>query len=659
VAHPARIVSSFGTDANPANNTAAASLQLGPSLLFDLQLDASADQATVNQGDLVTFTYTLTNHGPDVARSRLDDYSGLYVLNPLPPGFHYLDGVVGSARVEHGSLNVRPGGQLYLSNNGNLWTLLRRPVYPGPDSTITLFLTALAATAGPQTGHARLAYLRNAISDPFETVISPFASTADNPANNEAYVTVDVLPDNQPYDLHLAIAQFDYYLSIISMISVINPGPGVASDVVVEAPIPDGLIPILTTVYGSGNAHVTYDAGTRRWSVPFVLPGDTLYLRHYYYKRPGTFTKTATLIGGLHAGDDPSNNTDSALLTVPPAAVTYDLQLQQTVDRTDVLVGETVTFTFTATNNGPETVDDVEIRNTLFPQSIRLLPEPFAQISSRSLGVGQLVPGQAVSRTLVAEAATPGTYTNTALLFSQAAGDTTAHNDTSSVRVTIRLPGSLPPVAADDAATTTENMPVVIDVLANDADPDGMLDPATVAVTGGPADGAATVNPDGTITYTPAPGFTGVDAFTYTVADDSGGRSNEATVSITVDAAPTGYDLSLTKTANPSSVPPSGEATFLITVTNSGPQTATGVEVTDPLPGFGFTLQETDTSQGSYSNGTGRWTVGDLAPGQSATLEITGLFHIDQTNTATITGGLDEDTNPNNNTDSATVTVSG
>ena len=60
------------------------------------------------------------------------------------------------------------------------------------------------------------------------------------------------------------------------------------------------------------------------------------------------------------------------------------------------------------------------------------------------------------------------------------------------------------PEVDDDTATTDEDMPVTIDVLANDSDVDGNLDPATVQVVSGPSDGATTVNSTtGEIAYTP------------------------------------------------------------------------------------------------------------------------------------------------------------
>jgi PKD repeat protein len=88
-----------------------------------------------------------------------------------------------------------------------------------------------------------------------------------------------------------------------------------------------------------------------------------------------------------------------------------------------------------------------------------------------------------------------------------------------------------PPVAVDDSAEVAENGNVVIDVLANDSDPDGY----TLRVTNltQPSWGSVVLNPDGTVTYTPYEGYTGPDSFTYT-ANDGLVDSNVATVSITV-----------------------------------------------------------------------------------------------------------------------------
>ena len=92
-------------------------------------------------------------------------------------------------------------------------------------------------------------------------------------------------------------------------------------------------------------------------------------------------------------------------------------------------------------------------------------------------------------------------------------------------------------MANDDTATTTEGIAVTVNVVANDTDSDGSIDPATVVIVSNPANGTVVNNGDGTVTYTPAATYTGTDSFTYTVNDNAGATSNIATVSITVNSS--------------------------------------------------------------------------------------------------------------------------
>lgn len=83
--------------------------------------------------------------------------------------------------------------------------------------------------------------------------------------------------------------------------------------------------------------------------------------------------------------------------------------------------------------------------------------------------------------------------------------------------------GPSPPVAVDDQAETAAGVAVVVDVLANDVDPDGDLDPDSLTTGCGgcraPESGTVSVGAGSTVLYTPAPGFSGSDGFTYQVCD--------------------------------------------------------------------------------------------------------------------------------------------
>jgi len=113
--------------------------------------------------------------------------------------------------------------------------------------------------------------------------------------------------------------------------------------------------------------------------------------------------------------------------------------------------------------------------------------------------------------------------------------------DTATVTITINPPANLPPIAVDDNASTNEDTPVLIDILANDSDPDGTLVPSTTTVISGPSHGSVTINPtNGKANYTPNTGHTGTDSFQYRVCDNDGACAN-ATVTITV--SPVAHNL--------------------------------------------------------------------------------------------------------------------
>ncbi|MDZ7963062.1 MAG: choice-of-anchor I family protein [Aulosira sp. DedQUE10] len=88
------------------------------------------------------------------------------------------------------------------------------------------------------------------------------------------------------------------------------------------------------------------------------------------------------------------------------------------------------------------------------------------------------------------------------------------------------------PIANNDSATTTDIQPVVINVLANDSDPE--KDGLTISNFTSPAKGVVVKNADNTLTYTPNIGSSGADTFAYTASDGKGGTAT-ATVNLTVN----------------------------------------------------------------------------------------------------------------------------
>jgi autotransporter-associated beta strand protein len=92
---------------------------------------------------------------------------------------------------------------------------------------------------------------------------------------------------------------------------------------------------------------------------------------------------------------------------------------------------------------------------------------------------------------------------------------------------TIRV-RALPVAVADPLVTTLEDVPVLIDVLANDGDGDGDLLEIDEVTQG--AHGAVTIT-NGMVTYIPTPNWNGMDSFSYKIIDN---RDGEATAEVTV-----------------------------------------------------------------------------------------------------------------------------
>ncbi|MFW0977192.1 tandem-95 repeat protein, partial [Vibrio parahaemolyticus] len=82
-----------------------------------------------------------------------------------------------------------------------------------------------------------------------------------------------------------------------------------------------------------------------------------------------------------------------------------------------------------------------------------------------------------------------------------------------------------------DKATVVEDTPTIIKVLGNDTfEGDGKV--VSLDANNGPANGTVSINPDGSVTYTPNDNYVGKDTFTYIVT--SGGVSESTTVEVNV-----------------------------------------------------------------------------------------------------------------------------
>ena len=187
-------------------------------------------------------------------------------------------------------------------------------------------------------------------------------------------------------------------------------------------------------------------------------------------------------------------------------------------------------FTWTITNTAPVASDGAAQTVAGAPVTI----DPFATVTDRDGDPLTVISATAANGTVTINPdgtltylANPGFVGDDQITYTVSDGQ--GGTATASIALTVSATNSVngPPTAADDVATTPEDQPVTVAVLANDSDADG--DPLTV-IQATASNGTVAVNADGTLTYTPAANFNGTDLIAYTVSDGQGGTSTATLV---------------------------------------------------------------------------------------------------------------------------------
>lgn len=208
----------------------------------------------------------------------------------------------------------------------------------------------------------------------------------------------------------------------------------------------------------------------------------------------------------------------------------------------------------------------------------------------------------------LSERATPGSYVLEYRISEAADPD---NNDVAKIRFVV---SSSSITVTDDAAVTNQNQAVTIPVLANDETESGVFNLASLNVTLAPTNGSATVNADGTISYSPATNFNGEDRFSYQVCDSEDGTAC-ATAVVTVTVRP--ILIGLTKTVDQTNVTIGETVTYTISITNNSSFTVENVVVEDLLPDL---LLYASSSPAPTDDNT--WVFTRMAAGESYTMTI-------------------------------------
>jgi uncharacterized repeat protein (TIGR01451 family) len=417
---------------------------------------------------------------------------------------------------------------------------------------------------------------------------------------------------------HPNVGQQFHYTIIVT-----NNGPSNATDVQVTDGIPDGL-----TFNSATASQGTYNHATEIWNIGTLNSGASAVLQLFVTPTSsvaGTLiTKNATLIN--------TNDTSSATVTVPgtPASVV----LTKTASSLTPNVGQQFHYIITAINNGANTATGV-IVNDILPATLTFNGYTASQGTYNSVtgiwNVGTLVSGVGAVLNLFvtpAVSAAGTTITNTATSTGQTASATVVVPTTPVTVVLSKTTSNILPKVGQQfhyTVTATNNGPsTATGVHVTDKLPAGLTFNSYTASQGTYNSGTGIWN-IGTLVngasavlslfVTPAVSTAGT---TITNTATSTGQTVNAVVVVPTTNI---VNVVLTKTASTNTPRVGHQFHYTVTTTNHGPNTATGIQVTDKLPA-GLIFNRYSASQGTYNSVTGIWNIGTLVNGASATLRL-------------------------------------
>jgi uncharacterized repeat protein (TIGR01451 family) len=565
----------------------------------DLAVTKTVDDPRPVMDEVVTFTITVTDKGPG-------DATGVKVADLLPSGLKYQ-----SAKATAGIYDAGAG----------VWTVGNL----ANGKTATLTLKAKVKDCDP---HTNTATVSGDLPDP-------------DPTNNSASATVT------PKEADLAITKSidnpkpNVGDVVTYTVTVTNNGPDDATGVTVGDWLPaDHVLQSATPSQG------TYDAAKGVWTVGGIKNGASVTLTlkaKVTMAYPGDLFARPTNYAFIKHSDECDPDKKNNFTEVSDSPQQADLEVTKSVDNPTPNMGDTLTYTVTVTNHGPTQATGVDVSDLLPDGLLLVKATPSQGIYDPVTGIWQLGTVDTIlpaTLTLQAKLTDCDPHTNTAYIVHSDQSDPNLDNNSASADET--------PKSADLQVTKTVDNPTpslgdtvtftayvynagpndATGVVVNDLVPAGLALAGTgVTVSTGsydPATGDWTIGsmPDGD-----------VEILTMRVIADGVQHTNTAQIknadqcdpddSNNIDKAtinPGTADLKIDKGVdNPS--PNEGDViTYTLTVTNNGPDNATGVVVQDRLPSA--VTYVGDDSGGKYNPATGVWTAGNVPNGGSTTIHI-------------------------------------
>lgn len=591
----------------------------------DLSLTKTVDNATPILGTNVMFTITVTNSGPDIA-------TNVTVRDVLPVGLGF----------------VSASNGIYTAGSG-IWTIGTLDV----GATTSLLITATVTNSGVVIPNTAQVWT----SDTFDPDSAPGNSVPAEDDQQTVTLTVAAAAD---LELTKGVNNTTPSLGgqVTYTITVTNRGPFADAVITVRDILPAGV-----SFVSASDA--LYNPGTGMWGIGSLASGASTSLTIVVTVTAlGSITNVAQVWTAQYFDPDsaPANSNPNeddqgqAVIAVRSAA---DLALSKSVDDATPDLGSNVVFTIIVTNAGPSTATGVSVLDLLPAGLTYVTNGPGVYTATNGLWtIGTLGVGSSTTLQITATAVASGTIiTNIAQVWAadQPDPDSTPANNNPLEDDQGQAMVSAGAAAADLSLTkTVDNASpglgsnVVFTITVTNSGPDAATNVTVrdvlprglryvtnsvgvyTATNGLWVIGTLNVGSNATLQLTATVTNSGVAitniAQVWTAGqfdpDSVPANSNplEDDQAAAIINAGGAADLALSKTVDNASPSIGSNVMFTITVTNSGPNAATGVTVMDLLP---VGLRFVGASGGVYASGSGLWTLGTLNVGASTTLVIT------------------------------------
>ena len=603
----------------------------------DLVTIKTVDNTTPDEGEVITYSIKVTNNGTS-------DATNIYLTDHLPQG------VVYHSDDSNGAYNFGSG----------IWTV--GDLANGMSKTLLIEATVEVGTAGSTITNTTT----SAVGDQQDPTTAGDQLQATIHIDNETDIVLTKVVNNPTPN------EGD---TVLYSITVSNNGTIRATNMTLTDTLPNGLIYVAGTVSAGTWAYPD-------WTLNELDAGATETLILQVNIASGTAGQTLinTVVNRQDQLDTNATIDDNEEQVVVSST---DLISVKSVDNSTPIVGETINYTLSVSNNGTSDATGVSLRDNL-PNGVTYVSDNSGGDYNPGSGIwmiGAIANG--ASKELIIEATVDGgtsgsTITNTMTAAEGDEADPTVVGDVLEASIYVNNETDIvlakhvnnnQPNEGDQVIytiTVTNNGAIdATNLIVEDLLPAGLT-----YVSGIPTQGLW-IAPEwivGTLTagasetlllrVEVAAGTSG-KSYTNTISNtqdqlDTNATADDLSETIVVTAA----DLSVQKTVDNSSPVELGTVVYTISVTNNGPNVATGVSITDVLPPEVRYLS--DDGQGSYNSGSGLWSIGAIPNGATETLNINASVRLNtvgliiENSTSNLVADQN-DLDPSNNQDSAII----